>query len=123
MRKFEDLRIWQEARSLIKEIYSETQSLKDFGFRDQMQRAAVSIMNNIAEGAEAGSDNMFVRYLKISKASCGELKSMLYLAEDLKYIDQMKSEELRKSTELLVGGLQKLIEYLNKSKMPISTVK
>lgn len=117
MRKFEDLRIWQEARSLIKEIYSETQSLKDFGFRDQMQRAAVSIMNNIAEGAEAGSDSMFVRYLKISKASCGELKSMLFLAEDLKYIDQMKSEELRKSTGLLVGGIQKLIEYLNKNKL------
>lgn len=114
MRRFEDLRVWQESRKLVAEIYSETQAIKDFGFKDQIQRASVSIMNNIAEGSEAGSDKLFVRYLKISKASCGEVKSMLYLSDDLKYIQSDKVDALRKNLESLVGGIQKLIEYLNK---------
>ena len=64
------------------DIYKMISNCKDYGFKDQIQRASVSIMNNIAEGSEAGSDALFIRYLKIAKASCGEVRSMLYLCED-----------------------------------------
>ena len=87
---------------------------KDFGFKDQLQRAAVSIMNNIAEGSESGSDSLFIRYLKISKASCGEVRSMLFLCEDLQYCSVEASIILRNKTILISSSIQKLIEYLNK---------
>lgn len=92
---------------LTNDLYTVTLNLREYGFKDQIQRAAVSIMNNIAKEAEAGSDSLFVRHLNISKGSAGELKSKLYLAEDLKYIDPNKSEELRKSIDSVVGGTHK----------------
>jgi four helix bundle protein len=88
---------------------------KDYGFKDQIQRASVSIMNNIAEGSEAGSDALFIRYLKIAKASCGEVRSMLYLCEDLEYCSKSTSLILRNKTILISSSIQKLIEYLNNS--------
>jgi four helix bundle protein len=66
MRCFEELRIWQESRLLVKDIYALSNSLKDYGFKDQLQRASISIMNNIAEGSESGTDKLFVRYLNIA---------------------------------------------------------
>ena len=86
MKSFEELRIWQDARVFVNSIYDLTENIKDYGFKDQIQRAAVSVMNNIAEGFDYGSDTMFIKYLDISKASCGEVKSMLYLAEDRKFL-------------------------------------
>ena len=65
--KFEELNIWQEARRIVKEIYQNTASIKDMGFNEQIQRAAISIMNNIAEGFESGSNPMFKRFLCISR--------------------------------------------------------
>ena len=113
MRKFEELTIWKDSRVFVKEIYVSMQHNKDFGFKDQIQRASVSIMNNIAEGSEAGSDNLYIKYLKISKASCGEVRSMLYLCEDLNYIDKEISEVLIQKANSISGGIYKLIEYLN----------
>lgn len=115
MRNFEVLRVWQEARVLVNDIYKMISNCKDYGFRDQIQRAAVSIMNNIAEGSESGSDALFIRYLKIAKASCGEVRSMLFLCEDLQYCSADSSEILRNKTILISSSIQKLIEYLNKS--------
>ena len=114
MRNFEELRVWQDARVLVNDIYKTMSNCKDFGFKDQLQRAAVSIMNNIAEGSESGSDSLFVRYLKISKASCGEVRSMLFLCEDLQYCSVEASIILRNKTILISSSIQKLIEYLNK---------
>ena len=114
MRNFEELRVWQEARVLVNDIYKTMSNCKDFGFKDQLQRAAVSIMNNIAEGSESGSDSLFIRYLKISKASCGEVRSMLFLCEDLQYCSVEASIILRNKTILISSSIQKLIEYLNK---------
>lgn len=91
---FEELKIWQEARRIVYEIYKYTSENKDFSFNDQIQRAAVSIMNNIAEGHEYGSRSMFQKFLKISLGSCGEVGSMLYLASDLDYIDKKQTEKL-----------------------------
>ena len=114
MRNFEELRVWQDARVLVNDIYKTMSNCKDFGFKDQLQRAAVSIMNNIAEGSESGSDSLFVRYLKISKASCGEVRSMLFLCEDLQYCSVEASITLRNKTILISSSIQKLIDYLNK---------
>ena len=82
---FEDLEVWQDARTLAKSIYELMSDNRDFGFRDQIQRAAVSIMNNIAEGSESGSNATNIRFLNIAKGSCAEVRSMLYLANDLDY--------------------------------------
>ena len=67
-------------------IYAIMQNCRDYGFRDQIQRASVSIMNNIAEGLESGSDAKFVNFLNIAKGSCSEVRSMLYLCEDFRQL-------------------------------------
>ena len=115
MRNFEELRVWQDARLLVNDIYKMTAICKDYGFKDQIQRAAVSIMNNIAEGSESGSDSLFIRYLKIAKASCGEVRSMLFLCEDLQYCSVDASSILRNKTIIISSSIHKLIKYLNTS--------
>jgi four helix bundle protein len=112
MKSFEDLRIWQEAREFTNQIYDLTENIKDYGFKDQMQRAAVSVMNNIAEGFDYGSDPMFVKFLDIAKASCGEVKSMLYLAEDRRYCSTDLAIELRNKSKNISSGIHALIKYL-----------
>lgn len=113
---FEKLRIWQDARMLVKEVYSNTSSIRDYGFNDQIQRAAVSIMNNIAEGYESHTDLMFKKFLVIAKGSCGEVRSMLYIAEDLKYIKSDITGALTTKCQILSGGISKLITYLDRNK-------
>lgn len=95
VKAFEDLQVWQDARVFVKSIYELT-SLKnfskDFGLKDQIQRASVSIMNNISEGYERDNNREFIKFLGYSKGSAGEVRSMLYVAFDLNYIsnDQFK---------------------------------
>ena len=116
--QFEDLRIWQDARDLVKLIYqsisNESAGSKDWGFRNQIQTAVVSIMNNIAEGFERNSDKDFARFLDIAKASCGEVRSMLYLAEDLNYIDTKESKELRDKAVSISKGISALSKHLRR---------
>jgi four helix bundle protein len=87
---FEDLWIWQEARILVQEIYADfgrdTPAERDYGFRGQIQTAGISIMNNIAEGFERTTDADKARFLDIAKGSCGEVRSMYYVAEDINYV-------------------------------------
>ena len=113
---FEDLAIWQLARLLSVDIYAEFQNNNDFGFRDQIQRAVVSIMNNIAEGFQKhknSKDNkQFIYFLNISSGSCGEVKSMLYLAEDLGYLSHETAKNLREqciSVEIKISALLKIL--------------
>ena len=117
---FEELRIWQQARILVKNVYSnfkaDTIGHKDFGFRSQFQRAAVSVMNNIAEGFERGSKADFARFLDIAKGSCGEVRSMLYIALDLDYINDENFQKLTKDAVLLSKGIAALSKTLRKSK-------
>lgn len=115
IKNFEDLQIWQESRIFIKEIYTSFSQIKDFGFRDQIQRASVSVMNNIAEGFERDSDKEFARFLFIAKASCGEVRSMLYLACDLELISSIQKDNLIEKSKKISIGINKLIIYLNKS--------
>ena len=116
--RFEDLRIWQEARELVNLIYrsisSNPDSSRDWGFRNQIQAAVVSIMNNIAEGFERGSDKEFARFLDIAKASCGEVRSMLYLAEDLNYVESTLAGELREKATQISKGIAALMKHLRK---------
>lgn len=112
--RFEDLRVWQESRLLANALYDITESLRDLPFRDQLRRASVSIMNNIAEGFERHSDADFAHFLTIAKGSSGEVRSLLYLGEDRHYFTLEQSGTLRTAAESISGGLAKLAIYLRK---------
>ena len=92
--RFEDLQVWQKSQDLTVKIYHNFGGLKDYGFKDQITRASVSISNNIAEGLERQSNADFKRFLYFSLASNSELRSMLYLSERLGYLDKAKALEL-----------------------------
>ncbi len=92
--RFEDLLFWKKAEQLVLFIYKEFGKCKDYSFCDQIRRASVSVMNNIAEGFERKSNNDFKNFLFIAKGSCGEVRSMLYLALELKYINEREYKEL-----------------------------
>ncbi|OGY42138.1 MAG: four helix bundle protein [Candidatus Buchananbacteria bacterium RBG_13_39_9] len=91
--RFEDIIAWQKGKELTLDIYRIFNNCTDFGLVRQIQRAVVSIMNNIAEGFERGTNKEFRRYLFIAKGSCAEVRSMLYLAVELKYISQNDFEK------------------------------
>ena len=110
---FEDLRVWQNARILLNSVYDLMEDNKDFGFRDQIQRAAVSIMNNIAEGYESGTDAKYSNFLSIAKGSCSEVRSMLYVCLDRKYCNQEQFDSLKLQAIHISSQLYKLIEFLN----------
>lgn len=112
--KFEDMKIWQESATLATDIYAFFKDNRDYGFKDQIQRAAVSIMNNIAEGYERGSKKSFTSYLLIAKGSCGEVRSMLYLAGKLGYLSESESEQLMKRAMDLSKMIYGFIRSLNK---------
>ena len=88
------------------------EQVKDYGFRDQIQRAAVSIMNNIAEGAESGSDAKYVNFLQISRGSCSEVRSMLYLCLDRKMIDKEQFDHLKTESIAISNQIYRLIESI-----------
>ena len=113
MTQFEDILIWQKAKTLTLEIYRLFLQSKDFGFRDQIQRASVSIMNNVAEGFERKGHKEFFHFLSIAKGSCGEVRSMLTLAKDLAYIKESQYQALtEQSLEIsrMIAGLMRTIE-------------
>ena len=112
-RSFEGLRVWQQSRTFVNGIYDMMEQVRDYGFRDQIQRAAVSIMNNIAEGAESGSDAKYVNFLQISRGSCSEVRSMLYLCLDRKMIDQSTFESLKSEAISISNQIYRLIESIS----------
>ena len=87
IKQFEDLLAWQRARLLTKEIYKVFRDCRDFGFKDQIQRAAVSVMSNISEGFESGTRQEFLNYLYIAKGSAGEVRAQIYAAYDIEYLN------------------------------------
>ena len=112
---FENLRVWQDSREFVKSIYKLTSSnnfAKDFGLKDQIQRAAVSIMNNIAEGFERNNNKEFIVLLKYSKGSAGEIRSMLYIALDLGYINKSTFEKYYTSAINIITQISNFIKYL-----------
>lgn len=111
-RTIENLFIWKESRVVVNDIYDLVRDCKDFSFKDQIQRASVSIMNNIAEGFECGSDIRFVYFLNISKGSCSEVRSMLYLCEDFKICTPEKRNDIQNRIRQLSAGIVNLINAL-----------
>ena len=118
IKNFEELISWQKSRELAGYVYKLTRQEKfprDFGLRDQIQRAASSVMHNIAEGFESGSDPEFVRFLKMARRSAGEVQSQLYLALDIGYI----TEDERRKAYILATEVKRLINgmmtYLRKT--------
>jgi len=114
--RFEDLIAWQKARDLTKAIYKITRQgafAKDFGLPGQIQRAAVSVMSNIAEGFERNRRAEFHQFLSTAKASCAEVRSQLYVAYDIGYIGKDTFETLLQQAEevaRIIGGLRVSVE-------------
>ena len=120
--KFEDIEAWQEARNLTKTIYALTSEgifAKDFALKDQIRRAAVSIMSNIAEGFERRGDKEFHHFLSMAKASGGEFRSQLYVALDQHYVDETQFQLLLhqvSSINQLIAGLMRYLEKAMESR-------
>ena len=118
--KFEDLEVWKLARVIVNNIYELTKSgdfKQDYALKNQIRRSGLSILSNIGEGFESGTDKQFARYLKIAKGSAGECRAQIYIAFDQQYISQ---EEFRNNKSRLVTcskQLSRLISYLNGNKV------
>lgn len=118
--RFEDIEAWKKARELTREIYRHSKGglfSKDFALRDQIRRAAVSAMSNIAEGFERGGTKEFMQFLAIAKGSIGEIEAQLYVALDQAYINEaqfLSVKRLAEPTKRLIGGL---MNYLRQSGM------
>ena len=113
--RFEDIKAWQAARELVSAVYRVSgrgKFEKDFGLRDQIQRASVSVMANIAEGFERGSDREFHRFLYIAKGSAGEVRSHLFVALDLGYVTSDEFDNLRAKAEDVAKTISGFITYL-----------
>ena len=116
--QFEDIEAWQDSRVLVSTIYGLTRSTgfgRDFGLRDQIQRAAVSVMSNIAEGFERGSNKELLQFLYIAKGSVGEVRSQLYASIDLGYIDKSDFSNASGQALTLSRKIASFIKYLNQS--------
>jgi four helix bundle protein len=114
---FEDLEVWKRGCQLAVDVCVATHASKNYGLKDQMQRSAISIPSNIAEGAERDSEGDFIRFLRISKGSCGELRTQLYISERVqKALDQepiIGSREMIKETREISAMLQGLIRSID----------
>ena len=117
-KSFEDMEAWKEAARLVVEIYRHTRDgefQRDFALRDQIRRSAISVPSNIAEGFERNSAKAFSNFLYIAKGSCGELRTQIYIARTLGYVDAAATRDLvakAKRVSRLIAGA---IAYLKKS--------
>jgi four helix bundle protein len=115
IQRFEELAAWQKARALAADVYRATDAglfSRDYGLRDQIRRAAVSVASNVAEGFERGSPSEFRQFLTIAKASCAELRTQLYVARDVGHLGKESFELLMARAEEVakpVGGLRAAI--------------
>lgn len=113
--RFEDIEAWKTARELTKMVYSLSSSgsfARDFGLRDQMRRASVSVMSNIAEGFESHTRGLFIRYLGIAKASAGELRSQTYIALDTGYLTHEQFAKLFDQVDKCSRQISRFMVYL-----------
>ncbi|HPF02485.1 MAG TPA: four helix bundle protein [Bacteroidales bacterium] len=113
MGNFQNLRVWQNAKDLTVEVYRlvrNTDLKRDFGFKDQIQRSALSIPSNIAEGDESGSDRMSVRHLYIAKGSTAELMTQLIIASEIGYIDSDSLAKYMDECDKISSMLNRLIK-------------
>jgi four helix bundle protein len=105
---FEDLEVWQRACRLTVDVFNAFADCKNFSFRDQIQRSALSVPSNVAEGSERGSTKDFAHFLNIAKGSCGELRTQLYIARKLDIIAKTTFEALLQESKELSAMLEGL---------------
>jgi four helix bundle protein len=113
--RFEDIEAWKTARELTRMVYALTDQghfAKDFGLKNQIQRAAVSVMSNIAEGFESRTQAQFLEYLGRAKASAGEVRCQLYVAIDLRYLTQEKFEQVFDLADKSARQVARFMSYL-----------
>ena len=113
--RFEDIDAWKESRILVKSIYGAMENIRDFGFRDQIQRAAISILSNIAEGFDRGTNKEFIHFLTIARGSVAEVRSLLFAAQDVGYVDQKDCDRLQQCCFAITKMINGFIRYLNAS--------
>ena len=116
-KQFEDLQVWQDARALVKDVYLASKDrdfYRDIGLREQIRRAAISAMSNIAEGFERGTRKEFIQFLSIAKGSIGEARSQLYVALDQEYLTEARFYELKAQAVTLSRRIASFIRYLEK---------
>jgi len=111
--KFEDLQCWQEARKWTKSIYKALENCRDYWFRDQIQRASVSVMNNIAEGFSRFTTKDTIQFFNIAIASLSEVRSMIYLAYDLEYISKETYKQLLEHNQTIQNITLWFLKYLH----------
>lgn len=119
IQKFEELNIWKTSLFVTKQIYDLTAKerfSKDFGLRDQIRRAIVSVSSNIVEGFEKNNNNEFVRFLKIAKGSAGEARNQLHIAFAVEYITNEEFKKVSSELEILSAQIGKFISYLVQKK-------
>ena len=124
--RFEDLQAWQLARVVTRKVYAFSRDgafSRDFGLRDQMRRAAVSILSNIAEGYERDSDAEFGKFLAIAKGSAGEVRAQLYIARDRNYIGETDFSTAKEAAASLGRRIARFIAYLKRSSLSIPSPK
>lgn len=114
-RSFEDLEVWQAACRLSVDVYKVLDGCRDFGLKDQMTRAAVSIASNIAEGAERGTKPDFARFVHIAKGSAAELRTQLYIASRIGVISSEDQNRLTNELKILSGKLHRLAQSLQQA--------
>lgn len=119
-KKFEDLEVWMNAKDfavLIYELTDQGDFKKDFGLKDQLRRASVSIVSNIAEGFERNGNKEFVQFLSIAKGSAGEVRAQLYIAKELNYITEKDFNQLNEQISLVSKMLSGFMNYLKQSEL------
>jgi four helix bundle protein len=117
--KFEDLKIWRLSLKITKLIYDISANkyfVRDFGLKDQIRRAVVSISSNIVEGFEKNNNNELIRYLKISKGSIGEVRNQLLIAKEINYISLLEFDNINKLLLDLANQTGSFISYLEKTR-------
>jgi four helix bundle protein len=110
VKRFEDLNVWKESMKLTIDLYKCLKDCKDFGFRDQIQRSAVSTPSNIAEGFERNSNKEFIQFLYIAKASCAELRTQLYIGMEIMILDKSEAKGFLEKTKKISAMLVRLIQ-------------
>ena len=124
MEAFEQLDVWKRSCRLCVAVYRAFGSCRDYGFKDQVCRAALSIASNIAEGYERNSSKEFARFLKIAKGSCGELRTQLYIGAEVGLLERSQAAEFVKETgeisKMLQGLIRKISDRVARNKTEVS---
>ncbi len=115
VRKFEDLLCWQKGRELVRKVYVASNGWSDRSLQDQIRRASVSVISNIAEGFERGAKDETIYFMYIARGSVGEVRSQLYVCKDLKFISELQFAELYDLADFTARLLYKLIESYKKN--------